>query len=100
MTRDEELLRYYRRRVELANRAMAQVPAEQRRRADFDNGYLHERTILQRLLEKAGVPICHGAVDCVDPPTTTCVTTQHSSCPSHVYSCYLCVSVEDCPEKR
>ena len=95
MTRDERLLRYYRRRVEMANKLLAQMPAEQRRGVDFDNGYWHERTILQRLLEKAGVPVCYGAVDCVEPPTTTCVGTQHSTCHKHAYSCCLCVTLED-----
>jgi hypothetical protein len=99
MTRDEQLLRYYRRRVEMADKLLAQMPAEQRRSVDFDNAYWHERTILQRLLEKAGVPICYGAVDYVEPPTTTCVGTRHSTCPNHAYSCYLCVSLGDASDE-
>jgi hypothetical protein len=94
MTRDEQLLAYYSKRVELANRILAEAPSELRQRIDFDNGYWHERTILQRLLEKAGMPVCHGALDCVGPPTTTCITTNHPACRQHVYSCYLCVSID------
>jgi hypothetical protein len=95
MTRDEELLRYYYDRVERANKDMAQRTPAERKRIDFDNGYWHERVILQRLLEKSGIPICYGAIDCLESPTTTCVTTQHTACRQHVYSCYLCVSMED-----
>jgi hypothetical protein len=94
MTRNEQLLRYYRQRVELASKILAETPGELRQKIDFDNGYWHERAILQRLLERAGIPVCYGAVDCVESPTMTCITTQHSSCHQHVYSCYLCVSLE------
>lgn len=100
MTRDEQLQRYYRDRVERGLQVLAQTPAADRKRVDFENGYWHERVILQRLLENGGVAICHGALDCLESPTTTCVTTQHSACPRHVYSCYLCVSFEDGPEKQ
>jgi len=93
MTRDQQLLRYYWRRLGLGQKVLAETPEHDRQRVYFARGYLNDRVILQRLIEKTGEPICHGAVDCIAPPTTTCITTEHSSCPGHIYSCYLCVSL-------
>ncbi|HLZ92095.1 MAG TPA: hypothetical protein VKQ28_10290 [Candidatus Acidoferrum sp.] len=56
MTRDEQLQRYYRDRVERGLQVLAQTPAADRKRVDFENGYWHERVILQRLLENGGLP--------------------------------------------
>lgn len=93
----EQLQAYYRRRVALGNSVLAQTPPEHRDKVDFDNGYWHERAILQRLIEHSGVPVCYGAIDCLEPPTTTCLNTRHSTCPRHIYSCYLCVEVDASP---
>jgi hypothetical protein len=95
----DAVLDYYRLRVEAAQEILAKTEPRLRDRIDFERGYWHERAILQRLMEKAGIPICHGALDCLASPTTTCVTIQHPSCPAHIYSCYMCVSSSDRQER-
>lgn len=39
---------------------------------------------------KAGMPICLGALDCLEKPLVKCAAGKHDACSKHASSCFYC----------
>jgi hypothetical protein len=50
-----------------------------------------QRVILRELRIRANIPVCSGEVNCLEVPTSRCMSGVHQTCPDHTGSCYLCV---------
>jgi hypothetical protein len=86
-----ELIRYYESLVAHQKRA----PAEENRHLREYLGEIRDaweaRVILRDLRNRAGIPTCSGAVDCLESPNCPCMRGAHPTCSSHTDSCYLCM---------
>jgi hypothetical protein len=48
------------------------------------------RYILRMLRLENGLPVCHGAADCVEMKVVKCINGKHTTCKDHAKSCYIC----------
>jgi hypothetical protein len=56
-----------------------------------------KRVVLRELRYRAGMPVCSGGVDCLDDPTSQCMSGEHRTCPTHTDDCYLCIPTATLP---
>jgi hypothetical protein len=88
---NQQLINYYERRVQADREAMRNIPPSLREMVDYDQGHYHHRVLLKLVRQRAGLEVCSGKVDCVEYPTSQCRSGEHSTCPDHRDTCYLCV---------
>ena len=87
----DELLKFYEARVRADAAHLASISPGLKDRVYYDGMY-QNKVIVRHVKLRADIPICWGAVDCLDYPVTRCSGNQHETCQAHVGSCFLCPS--------
>lgn len=88
-THQEHLLRYYEAIVATHDkeREAGSIPKDAFR---YWQEHVPYRHILRMIRLEYGLPVCHGAADCVETKVAKCMNGKHSTCKDHAKSCYLC----------
>ena len=86
----QEIIDYYERIVREDQEAAKRLPATIRERADYEQGHFHHRVSLNIVRQRAGIDVCYGKIDCVEYPSSQCSSGEHTTCPAHRETCYLC----------
>jgi hypothetical protein len=89
---NQQIIDYYERRVQADKEAAKNLPASLRERADYEQGHYHHRVLLNVVRQRAGKDVCYGKVDCVENPANHCKSGEHTTCPAHRETCYLCAA--------
>lgn len=84
-----ELLQYFEGIVARHDKERAQY-SESMQQLVYWKDHVPYRHIVRMLRLKGDLPVCDGAVDCLDINVVRCPAGKHTVCKAHLNTCYLC----------
>ena len=86
----DELIAQWEKALELAEEHHKKNVPATLRESQYWKDVVPYKYILRSVRLRADIPICWGAVDCLETPLQQCTAGKHETCKQHRETCFLC----------